>query len=58
MYLMPVGSFENFVDNKGPYFYYVGKIMGGWVNQNAYNQTIFGTILLILCQGSTKKMLM
>ena len=22
---------------KGPYFYYVRKIVGGWVHQNAYN---------------------
>ena len=23
--------------DKGPYFYYVRKIVGGWVQQNAYN---------------------
>ena len=28
--------FKNYLA-KGPYFYYVRKVVGGWVQQNAYN---------------------
>ena len=48
--------------DKGPYFYYVRKIVGGWVQQNAYNclfslgkQANLCLILLIMWVGGFKK---